>query len=154
MKSIPLTKDKYALVDDDDYSELVKYRWHAKSSKGNFYAATRIRSEIVFMHNLLLEERVGLEVDHKDQDGLNNRRGNLRYATRSQNRANVSRRSDNRSGYKGVCYYKHTNKWRAYIQKDRKWKQLGFYLTKEEAARAYNKAATELFGEFAWLNKI
>lgn len=152
--SIPISKGLESIIDLDDINLVIPYKWHAKASKGNWYAATRIGKEIVFMHNLISGRKSGLEVDHINQDGLDNRRSNLRHSTRSQNRVNVSIRKDNKSGYKGVSLYKKTGKWRAYIQKDKKWKQIGYFNTKEAAAIAYNNAAQELFGEFAWLNHI
>lgn len=152
--SVPLTRGKFAWVDLDDLELVMKFKWHAVYSKGNWYAAARIDGQDIFMHNLLLGRRKGLEIDHENQDGLDNRRSNLRYSTPSQNRANVSLRKDNRSGFKGVCFYKPTNKWRAYIQVNKKWKQLGFFNSAVDAAVAYNKAALNAFGEFAWLNQI
>lgn len=106
------------------------------------------------MHNLLLGRVDGFEVDHCDQNGLNNQRSNLRRSTRSQNRANVSLRKDNKSGFKGVCFSERLGKWRAYIQVDGRWKQIGVFANKKEAAKAYNKEAVKHFGEFAWLNPI
>jgi hypothetical protein len=153
-KHIPLTRGKYAVVNGCDVELVSKHKWQARPSKGNWYATTRIDGIEVFMHNLILGRVHGLEIDHIDQDGLNNTRQNLRYATRSQNRANVKIRKDNKSGYKGVCYNSKTGKWRAYIQKDRRWSQIGMFNTPIEAARAYNKKAKELFGEYAWQNPI
>lgn len=151
---IQLTKGLEAIVDDNDIELVNKYKWHSKFSKGNYYASTRVGNEIVFLHNLLIGKKEGMEVDHINQNGLDNTRGNLRHATKSQNRANVALRADNRSGYKGVSQLRNTSKWRAYIQCNKKWKELGRFNTPQEAALAYNNAATEMFGEFAWLNKI
>lgn len=153
-KPIELTRGKIAWIDAEDYSLVSRYRWHAKYSKGNWYAAARVSGEIVFMHNLLLGRRDGYEVDHEDQDGLNNQRYNLRHSTYSQNRANVKTRKDNSSGYKGVCFHPKSGRWRAYIQVNKRWKSLKSYKTPQEAALAYNTAAKEAFGEFAWLNPI
>lgn len=152
--SIALSKGLYALVDAEDLDLVSSFRWHAKHSKGNWYASTRIDGDTVFMHNLILGWRKGFEVDHVDRNGLNNLKSNLRHSTLSQNRANVSLRKDNNTGFKGVSFNKAAKKWIAYINKDKKRKHLGFYITAKEAARAYNIAAFELFGEFAWLNPI
>lgn len=88
-------------------------------------------------------------IDHKDTDSLNNRFENLREATQSQNSANRGPTVRCKSGYKGVFWYKKTKKWVAYIRYDYKLKNLGYYKTPEEAAAAYEKAAAEIFGEFA-----
>lgn len=152
--SVTISGGKRVLVDGENLGIVGQFKWHAKKSKGNWYAATRVGKQTVFMHNMLMPPVEGLETDHVDQNGLHNIETNLRYATPSQNRANVRLRSDSTSGLKGVCFYPKTGKWRAYIQKDKKWKQIGYFETKEEAAVAYNEKAKELFGEFAWLNKV
>jgi hypothetical protein len=91
-------------------------------------------------------------VDHRDQDGLNNRRTNLRVATQSQNLSNRGPQKNNTSGYKGVSLCKATGRWQAIIQYGRKKKRLGRFDTPEQAALAYDKAAVALMGEFAVLN--
>lgn len=154
MRCIQLTRKKLAIVADVDYEYLNQFKWFARYSKGNWYAERRIGEVTVFMHNELLGRKKGFEIDHQDRNGLNNQRSNLRYSTPSQNRANVGLRKDNKSGYKGVSYYPKSKKWRAYIQVNKKWKQLGYFKTALDAARAYNKVAKQEFGEFAWLNKI
>jgi len=94
------------------------------------------------------------EIDHHDQNSLNNKRNNLRPCTRSQNLANGRRQSNNTSGFRGVSWHEGGGKWRAYITVNGKRKHLGLYCYKTTAARAYNKAAVKYFGEFAVLNKI
>lgn len=154
MRAIKLIGGRTAIVDDKNYEFLNQWKWGIRYSKGNYYAKRWDGSKEVFMHNLILKPRNGFEPDHENQNGLDNRETNLRYATPSQNRANVKRRKDNKSGYKGVCFHAKSVKWRAYIQVDKKWRQLGMYVNKEDAARAYNEAAKTAFGEFAWLNEI
>ena len=151
---VKLTKNKYALVDLDDLSLVSDKKWQAKYSKGNWYASHSSARGEIFMHNLILGRIKNLEVDHRNQNGLDNRRENLRHATKSQNRANVSLRKDNSSGYKGVSLYGPTGKWKAYIQENGKQKHLGFFKDSIEAAKAYNREAKRIFGEFAWLNQI
>lgn len=152
---VQLTRGKYALVDLEDLPLVSDKKWQARYSKGNWYAIHSTIGRDLFMHHVILgKQRCGLEVDHINQNGLDNTRKNLRFATKSQNRANVKLRKDNLSGYKGVCLCRKTGLWRAYIQADKKWKQLGRYNTKLEAARAYNTAAQEAFGAFAWFNPI
>ena len=103
MKTIPLTQGKVALVDDSDYEFLVNYgSWCADLtvSSGIYYATCRRDYFNIKMHRLLLPN--AKMVDHKDGNGLNNQRNNLRSCTRSQNLANSKLRSDGASGYKGV----------------------------------------------------
>lgn len=95
-------------------------------------------------------KRDGFFVDHKDHDGLNNRRSNLRWATQSQNCVNTSKLARGVSGFRGVS--KMRNKWHAAVNVSKKRIHLGTYVTAEEAAKAYDRAAREHFGEFARLN--
>ncbi len=93
-------------------------------------------------------------IDHKNGVKTENWAMNLRDCTKQQNHFNIGPTSVNRSGYKGVGWRENRKKWRARIMKDQKEKSLGHFDCKHEAAKAYNKAAKELFGEFAWLNTI
>ena len=95
-----------------------------------------------------------VQIDHADCDGLNNRRRNLRFADHSQNGQNTRRPSTNTSGFKGVCWHKRIRKWQAQIKLNGKKKHLDYFDTVEEAAAAYDKAAIELFGEFARPNGV
>ena len=94
---------------------------------------------------------LGKVVDHKNGNGLDNRKENLRVITQAENMKNTwARHSDNK--YRGVYLLKKTNRWRAFIQADNKWIHLGYYSNLEDAARAYDKAAKKYFGEYAHLN--
>ena len=111
------------------------------------------------MHRIIANAKEGESVDHVNGNPLDNRKENLRVCTMSQNLANQKLRKDSTSGFKGVSKNQSkTNPWRAYInRKDgKKTKQyhLGLFKTPEEAARAYNEKAKELFGDFAKLNKV
>jgi hypothetical protein len=92
------------------------------------------------------------EIDHRNK--LDNRRSNLRRATKQQQKGNEGLRRDNISGFRGVSRYKSTGKWRSQICINGKVTHLGLFLTKIEAAKAYNKCAIQVFGKFAWLNPI
>jgi hypothetical protein len=148
-----------AIVDDDQEERLNSYIWFFRKSSKNGHA---FRIEVdsdggVFkrsLHNEILPPREGFLVDHIDRDGLNNRRGNLRYATSSQNQMNQSVREDSASGFKGVNQDPRNGYWRASISKDGMSYHLGSYSLKEEAGYAYNAAAAICFGEFAVLNEI
>jgi hypothetical protein len=94
----------------------------------------------------------GQLVDHWNRDGLDNRRCNLRIANYSQNAANSGPSVRNTSGYKGVTFSRRADKWQAGIQVNGKFQFLGHWATREDAARAYDAAATKFFGEFAHLN--
>lgn len=108
------------------------------------------------MHRLILGTSVGMEVDHVNGDGRDNRRVNLRLATHSQNMANQRKRRDGISSrYKGVWYERRRKRpWRAKIKVRGRQVNLGYFETEEEAAYAYNLAALEHFGGFARLNEI
>ena len=98
------------------------------------------------------EDGEPLDVDHIDGDAMNNNVYNLRYATKPQNAVNRGLAKNNTSGYKGVSFYKQSKKWESYIGYKGKKIRLGLFDCKIEAAKAYDKKAYELYGEFAWLN--
>jgi len=146
---------RVAVVDDADYEFVVRYRWYAlEPSPGKIYASTRYQiagagRANVTMHQLL----TGFpETDHRDNDGLNNQRSNLRPATRSQNNANRRKGAGFSSRFKGVSWAKREGKWDARIKSGGRQRYLGLFESEEAAARSYDAAATELFGEFACLN--
>lgn len=161
LKEIKLTQGKVALVDDSDYDELVKHSWQAYwSKKGKrFYARRtfRVKGErkVSLMHRFILglTDRK-ISCDHKDNDGLNNQRSNLRVATLQQNSFNRKKNLNCSSKYKGVVWLKERNKWRAYIIVNGKPKYLGTFYDEIKAAATYSIAAIENFGEFASLNDI
>lgn len=153
MASIALTKGKTAVVDDKDYYELSKYKWHSL----NGYAARRGKqgeSRYVRMHRVVAEAEDGMEVDHINGDPLDNRRENLRVCTHAENLKNRKLNKNNKSGYKGVRWHVKDKKWRAEIQTLGKNIFLGNYSSKEEAAIAYNEMAKKLFKSFANLNQV
>lgn len=166
MKRIELTQDKYALVDDEDYPYLSQYKWHFFKSNfknGNGYAMRyagggRKNRQTEFMHHTLMGRVTGLEIDHKDGDGLNNQKSNLRHLTHSQNLLNKDRYSNNKSGFKGVSLHSKNSTlakpWVARIKVGDKYLSLGYFKTPEEAAKAYDKASIKHHGEFANLNGV
>jgi ribosomal protein L21E len=113
--------------------------------KGKLYVAARL----AFLYT---EGYFPAFVDHKDRNRTDDRKENLRAASRAENNRNMTMPSHNTSGYKGVSFNKRRNKFEAYVTFGNKKKYLGAYAVKEDAARVYDKAATELFGEFAALN--
>jgi hypothetical protein len=158
MKEIPLTKGKVAIVDDDVYDYLMQWKWYYE---GTGYAARRARSyelnpgKLIKMHRAIMNvDDSKIEIDHINGDKLDNRRSNLRKANRAQNTANRGPLITNTSGYKGVSFAKREQLYRAYITFNGKQRGLGYHKTKEEAALAYNQAASFYYGEFAKLNEV
>jgi hypothetical protein len=150
-RRIPLTKGFFALVDDEDYESLVQWSWSYDARKHTGYAKRPYApEESRYMHHVVVGTRKRL--DHIDGNGLNNRRNNLRPATKSQNGANRQKTSSNTIGFKGVVYDKRRRKWYGQIQVEYHKKHLGTFSTPEDAAQAYERAASEHFGEFAVLN--
>lgn len=157
MKEIQLTKGQIALVDDEDFEWLNQRKWWAKRHRNTFYAHCRMieTGKIVLMHRLILDlTDPKIQTDHKDRNGLNNQKYNLRVATNSQNTANRKSFKNSTSKYLGVRLHKRDNIWEANIQKDGKLMYIGRFKTEEDAALAYNKVAQKLHGEFANLNII
>lgn len=154
MKEIPLTQGKTALVDDNQYSHLSKYRWHYIGTGKIGYAARSFYNNKkryqIYMHREIMNPDIGMEIDHIDHNTLDNRRCNLRICDRSQNQANRVLACINNSGAKGVGFDKSKNKWRADIGYKNKSIRLGYYDSIEDAINAYNNKAQELFGEFAY----
>lgn len=135
---LPLGHGKFALLDIADALLVSLTTWHISSGYPT-RTPDRLR-----LHKLLFPK---IRVDHKNGDKLDNRRGNLREATASQQSANTRRRANSQSGFKGVGPY-HDGRWRARLA----GKFIGYFLTAEEAARAYDDTAREKYGEFACVN--
>ena len=158
MKRIPLSQELFALVDDNDYTRVSKYRWWAVKQGKTYYAHRHItkaayRYTRQTMHRFIMRPGSKEVVDHIDRDGLNNTRANLRIATHAQNHRNAPANVNNSSGFKGVHKRKNSIKWIAQIR-DTSGRRvyLGDYFTPEDAARAYDAAAVKYHGEFAQLN--
>ncbi len=174
MKYIKLTQSKVTIVDDQDFGWLDQHKWFICKDQNTCYVARfiTIQSQVknknikrkqkkISMHKLILEKKIKRqlesweEVDHVNRNGLDNRRSNLRPCNRSKNRSNsIKQKKETTSKYKGVCWDKKSKKWRAQIGIDKKRIYLGFFEIEIDAAKAYNKAAVEYFGEFARLNPI
>lgn len=155
MKRIPLTKGKFATVDDKDFNYMSQWHWCAKRVKRAFYAARNTTLcpgvyKTLFMHREILKAIIGMEVDHIDGDGLNNRRENLRAITPKQNRqAGRKKRIGCASKFRGVSWYKRIKKWQAAICVDGKDHHLGYFNSERGAAQAYDKKSKQLLGRFA-----
>lgn len=152
MKTIHLAKGKQTLVDDGMFEFLDRFAWYC----GNGYAVRGLKigkeQTTMSLHHYVLPKKDGFVIDHINRDKLDNRRENLRYATKAQNRANSPPGKNNTSGYKGLR--KSGSRWTAQALEKGKFFFLGVYKTKQEAALAYNAYAVAVFGEFAWLNPV
>lgn len=152
----------WAVVDDVD-ADLAGLRWCVKRGHNTIYAIhfcpldANGKQEKIYIHRLILGRILGRplakgeHVDHIDRDGCDNRRSNLRLATNSQNMGNQVSRTGT-SKYKGVSWHKAKAKWHAYIRLDGRTRHLSYFTDEAAAARAYDEAARELFGEFARKN--
>jgi hypothetical protein len=153
VRLIELTWGKFAIVDAADYDRLSKYKWLALERGRSLYAKTfLLKGKPLHMHRLITSAPPHLVVDHINHNGLDNRRQNLRLCTHTQNQKNTRPRSGGTSKYKGVHWEKAKNKFRAKIMLNRKSIHLGYFKNEVAAAKAYDKKARELFGEFAYLN--
>lgn len=142
---IPLNTGEEAIADIDMLSTLMRYRWH--SVKG--YVVAFLRGKCVRMHRIVLADDASPEIDHKNRNKLDNRRSNLRPATRSQNAFNFGMLPTNTSGMRGVCWHKRSKKWIAQSRLNGRIIHLGYYEKMEEAQAAYWRFNKEKRGEFA-----
>lgn len=140
-----------ALLDAVDLPLMRRFSWYATPGPNITY----VKSDAGYLHRLLLNAPSGLDVDHvnRTRNGLDNRRANLRLATRAENLANSFNPKVNTSGYKGVSWIKAEQKWVAGIKIDGRRRTLGRFRDPWEAAQAYNEAARAAWGEFAYQNR-
>jgi len=148
VRMIPLAEGGYAYVDAADYEWLNQWTWHLEDG----YAVRYDKGKRILMHRQIMQPLKGMVVDHSDGNRANNCRANLRVCTRWENNCNTRKRSGTYSGFKGVFYNKHRRKWFAMCEYkgERIWR--GYFDDEFDAARAYDRIAVELFGEFARLN--
>jgi len=161
MKTIQLTQGQVALVDDEDFERVNQFKWYAHKKKSSYYAVRQVRQtnrkqKMCFLHRFIMDTPDGILTDHRDHDGLNNQKYNLRNCTKYQNNCNKNKAKDKSSIYKGVSLVSKRKKYIAHIRINRKIVHLGYFpLTPEGeilAAKAYDDKASEHFGEFAQLN--
>jgi hypothetical protein len=150
MKEIQLGNGLYAVVDKEDFEFLAQWKWHAQKDGNTFYAirdfCVKRKRTTVRMHRLVNQTPDGLDTDHINGNGLDNRKTNLRTATRQQNIINRGMLSTNKSGYRGVSWRKGQNKWRAQICVNYKVIHIGSFGLLHEAVSAYKEKDEELRG--------
>jgi len=154
MRTIPLTREEVALVDDEDYENLIDLKWatqkNAKTSYAiHVFAPNGCKKTTLYMHRSILGAKKGEEIDHIDGNGLNNQKSNLRFVTRRQNQQN--RHCIKSSRFVGVTWNKRACRWQAQITVGRRNercrnKNLGCFSTEEEAHQQYVKACEQLIG--------
>ncbi len=162
MAEISLTNGAVAFVDDADLSLVSQWKWRLKTNRKLQYAVRGSDNKLakgeirrMYMHRLILNASPGEEVDHRDGDGLNNRKENLRFCSHKQNlwngRKQLFRRGKRTTSvYKGVCL--HRERWLVQITINGRPKFIGYFDKEEVAALAYDAVAKETYGEFARLN--
>lgn len=147
---IPLKHGAVALIDEEDAERVLQRRWYAMRIGGNSYVASGYKSDRVLLHRFVLDAPADVFVDHRNGVRSDNRRCNLRLCTHPENMRNRKAPSHSKTGVKGVA--QHGGRFRARIVVDGKQRVIGSFETLEQAARAYDAAATRHFGEFARLN--
>ena len=149
MKKIPLTQEKHALVDNEDFGLVSQYKWHAEKQGKVWYAfrsmrhnGKRVRQAL---HRFIMKVQYGDKrlVDHINHNGLDNRRNNLRVCTKQQNAFNMHKLN------KGVCFASKKRKWVAYIHKNGAFNFLGYFDCKNKAIQKRHQVEKQFFGEFA-----
>ena len=156
-KTIPLTRGRVAIVDEEDYKRLSAYKWRANGQEYT-YALTAIsvdgKQKSVPMHRMIMGVEYAshsVYVDHRNGDTLDNRKDNLRLCNNHENQGNSKPRGGV-SKYRGVCWNRTRQKWQANIKVYYRQKHLGHFDDEEDAARAYDRAARQHFGDFARCN--
>lgn len=169
MKVIILKHGEQAFVDDEDFERLNVFKWTLLKSRKTDKQGYAVRSQRMpstglsktfFMHHDVLSVTSHDRVDHKNGIKLDNQKTNLRFSTGTQNAGNTSYRKTvgRTSTFKGVSWHKRIGKWQAQLMttvaSKAKCRYLGYFTDERDAARAYNDAASEYFGEFAVLNVL
>lgn len=152
MKLLKLSNKKiFTEVDDEVFEYLNQFKWFL-STRGYVCRNKRKDSEYTRIHRLIMNAPKGLEVDHIDNNPLNNQKSNLRICTHQENQRNQKKSKNRSSKFKGVSFNKLTKKWESYIAHNNKFIHLGHYENEIDAAKAHDKSARELHKEYATLN--
>lgn len=149
--TIDLVGDKKSIIDREDLARVSQFTWRAVKQCRTWYAVTRVGRKEIKLHRFIMKVAPDAVIDHRNRDGLDNRKENLRPCTRGQNRCNaIGWPETRRSKYKGLSLNK--GRWQARIKINRRTICLGTYADEVEAAKAYDAAAKKFHGEFARLN--
>lgn len=148
MKLIPISQGKFAKVDDDDFEALSVNKWTCSHG----YAVRKPKNKNIYMHRVVMNVPDDMQIDHINRDPLDNRKSNLRICTGHENRCNIGPRKDNTSGFRGVSSHRSSGKFQSKITVNGEQIYIGTFDNPEDAARAYDVAATKYHGEFAYLN--
>lgn len=156
MIEIPLTQGQVALIDDEDYELVSKYKWYAERDGNTYYAVSHTSRKTpprkhIRMHRLITGAQKDQLVDHINFNGLDNRKENLRFATVAEN-SHRQVITKGKSKYRGVCWSKQQTKWIARIRFNNKRIFLGYFDDEIEAAKAYDRASKKYYGSFGFLN--
>ncbi|MGA2679201.1 MAG: HNH endonuclease [Sedimentisphaerales bacterium] len=156
-RRIYLGEDKWTLLDVKDYYRLLIFKWIIYGNGTNLYAVRHQliepnKTKTVYMHREIMNPPAGLVVDHRNCDGLDNRKDNLRFATHAQNTRNRRKKKNGSSQFLGVYFNKEKSTWDSQLRHNEKRIWVGRFKTEIDAARAYDAAARKYHGEFARLN--
>lgn len=152
----PINGGIAVLLDQEDLPHVERFSWSAQVHPRVTYAQANVwrgdQRTTMTLHRFIARAADNEHVDHENGDGLDCRKSNLRICLKFQNNRNARTRVDNSSGYKGVSWYAAGENWMAGIMLDGKRRHIGYFDTREQAARAYDLVAQRAWGEFAWLN--
>lgn len=152
----PLDTWAVVLVSPQDVPVLWSRRWQLRFQRGKAYVRYNLKvagvQTVLYLHRGIAGAANGQQVDHRNRNGLDNQRSNLRPADQAQNNANAVKRSGCTSFFKGVAWEKRSEKWVAYINAGGKRVQIGLFQDERKAAHAYDERARASFGRFARLN--
>ena len=151
MKKVKLTRGYETIISDCDFERVSKYKWHLARRGNSTYVSGCVDGKQDYLHRFIMNCPKGMQVDHRDSDGLNNTRENLRVCTNAENSRNCRPGGNH---YKGVYKHSKNGTWVAEICINGIGKYIGSFKTQEEAALAYNNVAKVAYGEFARLNEV
>ena len=155
MKTLKLRNSPLlAVIDDEDYDKCIKHNWYLVKKKHGKHISisTTINRKLLGLSIFLLGSKEGYHIDHKDRDGLNNQKSNLRHITQKDNNRNIGIKGNNTSGYIGVSWHKKSQRYQVQIYHNKKRVYLGTYNSKEEGAKIYDSAIKYHYKEFGVLN--